>query len=113
MKKMIVAFAAVAAMSVTLGAAEANGRGGKSTVKQTGQFSSGGLVNISPNLSVGGVLNGAAILSGNGIGILGTGILSSTTKNLTSVTKNYQSGNTYDSGNTYNSNNRHGGKRGR
>jgi hypothetical protein len=86
MKKMIVAFAAVAAMTLTAGVAEAGGKS-KSTVKQSGQFTSGGLVNVSPNLSVGGVLNGAAILSGNnilngnGIGILGTGILTSTVKN--------------------------------
>jgi hypothetical protein len=79
MNKMIVAFAAVAAMTLSVGVAEAGSKN-----KQTGQFTSGGLVNVSPNVSVGGilnggVLNGAAILSGNttGVGILGTGILSS------------------------------------
>lgn len=89
MKKMIVAFVAAAAMTVTAGVAEAGGKS-KSKVTQTGQFSSGGLVNVSPNVSVGGILNGgilngAAILSGNGVGILGTGILSST---VTKITKN-------------------------
>jgi hypothetical protein len=81
MNKIIVAFAAVAAMTFSVGVAEA---GSKGKNKQTGQFTSGGLVNVSPNVAVGGILNGgilngAAILSGNttGVGILGTGILSS------------------------------------
>lgn len=104
MKKMIVAFAAVAAMTMTAGVAEAGSRGksgGKQTsvVSQSGQFSSGGLLNLSPNVSVGGILNNSAILSGNGIGILGTGILTNT---LTTITKN--------SGNNYNSHNKSGSK---
>ena len=109
MKKMIVAFAAVAAMTVTAGIAEAGGRGGKTTVKQSGNFSSG-LIHVSPTV---GVLNGSSVLSNIGIGLLGTGILSTNSTSITSVTRNIQSGNTYDSGNSYNSNNRHGGKRGR
>ena len=88
MNKIIVAVAAAIAMSFTAVAAEAGPRGKSSySNKQTGQFTSGGgLINVSPNISLGGLLNGSAILSGNsigngilsniGVGLLGTGILS-------------------------------------
>ena len=84
MKKTIVAFAAIAAVTMTVGVAEA---GGKNRNKQTGQFSSG-LVNLSPNIGNIGVLNNSPILSGNsilsniGVGILGTGILSSSSSKV-------------------------------
>lgn len=103
MNKTIVAFAAVAAMTLTAGVAEAGSRG-KSTVNQAGNFSSG-FANVSPTI---GILNGSSVLSNIGIGVLGTGILSTNTTNTTTVTRN--SGN---SGNSYGSFNKSGAKNGR
>ncbi len=107
MTKLIVAIAAAAALSMTAVAAEAGSRGGSKT-SQNGQFSSGGLLTVSPNVSIGGILNNSAILSGNGIGILGTGIMSSTVTNT--VTRNSNNGNvwTSNSGNAYQSGNHAG-----
>lgn len=95
MKKMIVSIAAAAVVTMSVGAAQANGwgsRGGQQT------YHSGGLVNVSPSVNLGslnalnnvGILNGNAILSGNrtntsiGNGILsgiGVGILSGNNNN--------------------------------
>lgn len=88
MRKVIFAFAATAAVVMSVGVAEARDRG---RVTQTGNFSSG-FANVSPTISV---LNGSSVLSNIGIGVLGTGILS------TSNTTNY----TRDSNNTVNSHN--------
>jgi len=79
MKGMIITVAIVAAMSLPAATAQAGGWGSKGN--QTG--SSGGLINISPNVNLGslkalnniGVLNGNNILSGNKTSI-GNGILS-------------------------------------
>jgi len=79
MKGMIITLVTVAAMSLPPATAQAGGWGSKGN--QTG--SSGGLINISPNVNLGslkalnniGVLNGNNILSGNKTSI-GNGILS-------------------------------------
>lgn len=108
MQKTILAFAAAAAFSFTaVGAADANGWG---TGGQRA-FSSGGLVNVSPSVNLGSVNVGNGILSGLGVGILGSA--HSGNSQLVNSGNRYNTSTSLNSGNRYNMSAGKSGSRGR